>query len=377
MPSRRDQLHSYQFMTRRVVAALVAQDPDPDRSPVRATAGATLAGVLVAVIALGMATAWSLRVSGPVTGWRDEPSVIVERESGARFVWYGERLHAVPNYASARLVLGETAPRTVHVPRASLAEVPRGPMLGVLEAPDSLPEAGSLTTAAWSVCSTVVDGGLRAALLIGYEPVPGTALDDQGLLVTNADGNRYVIWRGVRHLVRDGETTSPVPGWVGQEPVPVAAALLTALPAGPDLAQVTADPPAVVPAPARVDGNTVCLAVRDRIDVVSVTVGDRLPQVDGATRAPGRAADGAVLADYVLVAPGTGAVVESVPAPGAVSLVTDLGMRYPVAGPEVLAMLGYAGVVPARMPAGLVSLVPEGPALDPYLARLPATPAGS
>ncbi|MBQ0897406.1 type VII secretion protein EccB, partial [Micromonospora sp. U56] len=74
-----------------------------------------------------------------------------------------------------------------------------------------------------------------------------------------------------------------------------------------------------------------------------------------------------------------GAVVESVAAPGAtggaVSVVTDLGRRYVLAGTEVLGMLGYGDVRPVRLPAGLVSLVPAGSPLDPAAARAVAAPA--
>ncbi|MGY0003856.1 type VII secretion protein EccB, partial [Micromonospora sp. I033] len=70
---------------------------------------------------------------------------------------------------------------------------------------------------------------------------------------------------------------------------------------------------------------------------------------------------------------------ESVAAPGAtggaVSVVTDLGRRWVLAGAEVPGMLGYAGVHPVRLPAGLVSLVPAGSPLDPAAARTVAAPA--
>jgi hypothetical protein len=54
--------------------------------------------------------------------------------------------------------------------------------------------------------------------------------------------------------------------------------------------------------------------------------------------------------------------------------VSELGTRYPVPGADVLAMLGYGGVTPARIPSSVVSLLPVGPALDPASAR---TPTGS
>ncbi|PSK63385.1 hypothetical protein B0E53_04696 [Micromonospora sp. MH33] len=81
----------------------------------------------------------------------------------------------------------------------------------------------------------------------------------------------------------------------------------------------------------------------------------------------------------MLVEPGRGAVVEAAAAPGAtggaVSVVTDLGRRYVLTGGDVLGMLGYAGVRPVRLPAGLVDLVPAGSPLDPAAARAVAAPA--
>jgi hypothetical protein len=53
LSSRQDLLHSHQFLLQRVVAALVLRDPDPGRSPFPRAAGATVASVLVAAIAVG------------------------------------------------------------------------------------------------------------------------------------------------------------------------------------------------------------------------------------------------------------------------------------------------------------------------------------
>jgi hypothetical protein len=58
--------------------------------------------------------------------------------------------------------------------------------------------------------------------------------------------------------------------------------------------------------------------------------------------------------------------------PGALSVVSELGTRYPVPSADVLTMLGYGGVTPVRIPSGVVALLPVGPALDPVAARTPA-----
>jgi hypothetical protein len=89
---------------------------------------------------------------------------------------------------------------------------------------------------------------------------------------------------------------------------------------------------------------------------------------------------GPVLAGRVVVAPERGAIVEALASPGApsgaLSLVTDLGVRYPVPDADVLDTLGYAGVTPVRMPAALVALLPTGQTLDPEAARTVTTATG-
>jgi hypothetical protein len=45
-------------------------------------------------------------------------------------------------------------------------------------------------------------------------------------------------------------------------------------------------------------------------------------------------------------------------------VVTDQGVAYPLAAPEVMKVLGYDGVEPVRMPAGLVARIPLGSGLS-------------
>ncbi len=161
MPSRQDQLHSYQFAVARTVAALVTRDSDPALSPTRRLAGAALASILVAAVGLGATALYGLFTGGGGT-WRDAGVVIVERESGARFVYRDQRLHPVLNYASALLIIGAQRPKTVLVSRRSIDGVPRGLPLGIRDAPDSLPPAGRLATAGWTVCSVSPAGGRTA-----------------------------------------------------------------------------------------------------------------------------------------------------------------------------------------------------------------------
>ncbi|MGC4762915.1 type VII secretion protein EccB [Micromonospora sp. DT46] len=461
MPSRQDQLHSYQFTVQRAVAALVMRETDPAQSPFRRLAGAGLASVLVAAIGLGGFALYGLFTGGGST-WRDPGAVIVEKESGARFVYREEKLHPVLNYASALLIIGAERPKTVLVSRRAIDGVPRGLPLGIADAPDSLPARGRLSTAPWTVCSAAGEADRttpRSALLIGVTAGGGRALGEDALLLRHPDGGLHLVWHQRRYLVRDTNRVLAALAATRARAVPAAPALLNSLPAGADLAPLALPaegersarvsgarigdvylvrnsgggrqyavalrdglagitelqaglllartgqgepepitlgrfaalpklpdlaptgptaPPTAPPRLAASDGAGLCARVGDDGGVTEVRLGVRLPDLAAAPRTV-PAAGGGVRADHVVVEPGRGAVVEAVAAPGAtggaVSVVTDLGRRYVLAGGEVLGTLGYRDVRPVRLPASLVALVPAGATLDPAAARVVAAPA--
>ncbi|MGC4812043.1 type VII secretion protein EccB [Micromonospora sp. DT228] len=236
MPSRQDQLHSYQFSVQRAVAALVMRETDPAQSPFRRLAGAGLASVLVAAIGLGGFALYGLFAGGG-KGWRDPGAVIVEKESGARFVYREQKLHPVLNYASALLIVGADRSKTVLVSRRTIDGVPRGLPLGIADAPDSLPAPGRLATAGWTVCSTAPGGETpRSALLIGTEAGGGRLLGDEALLLRHPDGGLHLVWHQRRYLVRDPSRVLAALATTRAQAVAVAPALLNSLPAGSDLA---------------------------------------------------------------------------------------------------------------------------------------------
>ncbi|NLU78565.1 type VII secretion protein EccB [Micromonospora sp. HNM0581] len=254
MPSRQDQLHSYQFNVQRTVAALVTRESDPARSPMRRLAGAAMASTLVAVIGLGAAALYGLVEGGGGT-WRDAGVVIVEKESGARFVYREQRLHPVLNYASALLIVGTQRPRTVLVSSRSIEGVPRGLPLGIRDAPDSLPPAARLATAPWTVCSVSSAGpelAVRSVLLVGGGGGGGRPLSRDALLLRDPDGQLHLLWQQRRFHIRDTDRVLAALATTRSRPVPVAAALLNSVPAGLDLAPL--NPPGLGRHSSRVAG---------------------------------------------------------------------------------------------------------------------------
>ncbi|RGC69090.1 ESX-1 secretion system protein eccB1 [Micromonospora sp. MW-13] len=239
MPSRQDQLHSYQFTVQRAVAALVMRETDPARSPFRRLAGAGLASVLVAAITLGGFALYGLFTGGG-TRWRDPGAVIVEKESGARFVYRDRKLHPVLNYASALLIIGAERPQTVLVSRRSIEGVPRGLPLGIPDAPDSLPDRARLSTAPWTVCSVATTEAERtaprSAVLIGVAATGGRAPGDDAVLLRHPDGGLHLVWHARRYLLRDTARSLAALAATRQRAVPAAPALIDSFPAGADLA---------------------------------------------------------------------------------------------------------------------------------------------
>lgn len=94
-----------------------------------------------------------------------------------------------------------------------------------------------------------------------------------------------------------------------------------------------------------------------------------LPDLSHALRTASATQGGTVLADLVVVPPGSGALVRT--ETGVLSLVTDLGRRHTVPVPDALGALGYAGQEPVAVASQMVALLPAGPALDPAAAAQP------
>jgi type VII secretion protein EccB len=454
MAVRGDQLHSHQFARRRVVAALAGRDPA--RPPASGT-GPAIAGVMVACLALAAVGVYGLLRPRDDGSWRDGGSVVVERESGARFVYRDGVLHPVLNYSSALLILGSAQPRSALVARAALAGVPRGAPLGIPGAPDLLPAPADLVTDPWTVCSRTASPGPESVLLVGWRPVSPSALDGRALVVAEPSGGLHLLWRRHRYAIRDPDLVLAAFAWPRQSAAAVAPALLNAVPAGPDLGRIAIDgagrrsaalpgrrigqvvvvensgggrqfavvaasglaeitqvqadlllaggggaapvrmsqseyataprapamvpggeaaPPATTPELAAPSG-AVCASFVDGGGPPEIAAVATVPRA-GELRAPAAPAVSSAPADWVVVPPGRGAVVESLAGPtapvGALSLVTDLGVRFPIPAPEILAVLGYPDARPWRLPAAVVALLPTGRALDPSAAALPVIP---
>ncbi|MEO3927818.1 type VII secretion protein EccB [Micromonosporaceae bacterium B7E4] len=464
MASKRDQLHAHQFLVQRVISGLVTRESDPEQPPFRRPVNAAYGGIALAVIALAVVGIYGIIVPGGNKSWRGGDAVVVEKETGTRYVYLDGRLHPVANYTSALLALDRHAPTRV-VSRNSMVGVGRGPRIGIPDAPDALPAPKRLLAGAWTFCSQPGRDRTGAAvsesvLMVGHRPAAGDPLADRALLVAVAGtGERHLVWHGYRHEIGKADAVAVEVALRAGPAITVNPAVLDVLPAGRPIAPIAVrevgKPSRAVPGrrdiragqvlvatssggvqhylaevdqlrpiselqydiqlasrgtaaaypggeptgvplslpeaagskqaatvpvaagsppvqrPEFVAGattTTICLVFAPRGPVPIVLLDPGMPDADPMRQTPGSTDLGTRLADRVLVPGGGAAVVESMPGPdapaGTLLLVTDLGIAYPMAEPKVLDVLGYPGVRPVGMPAGVVSRLPMGTTLS-------------
>ncbi len=243
MWTQRDQIQAYQFLRRRLVSALVSADANHPTSPSRRLIMGTAMGVAaVLLVSAGFGVAGFLHPASTVD-WRKGGQVIVEKETGARYVLgQDNRLHPVLNYTSARLLAGGDCKATVTVAASKLAGAPRGEPLGIPGAPDSLPAADRLVTGPWTVCSQTSsdqpsDAAPTATVLVGPPSAGSTLPDGRAVLVAEPSGGRFVVTGGLRYRLASSSAAVAL-GYSATPPVPVSPAWVSAVPAGPDLTTI-------------------------------------------------------------------------------------------------------------------------------------------
>jgi type VII secretion protein EccB len=483
MQNRRDQVQAHTFVVGRLVSGLLRAEPDSHFTPLRRFVVGSVAGAFLGAVVVAGFGVFGLFFPGGAKAWSEPKTLVVEKETGARYVFVGGELRPVVNYTSARLVLGGE-PKIARVSRKSIGGVPHGMPIGIEGAPDYLPDLKRLDGRHWQVCSTPRPdvnsvGRPLVTLWVGARPAGRSLGTDEALLVRDPGGALYLAWNGRRWKVPDAATLNAL-GYSAAPQRPVGWAWINALPAGNDLvapdvpdrgrngpvvdgrptlvgqvlkasavasgagdsqyylvrpdglspltatgaalllanpetrkaysgatvealpvspatiasmrqsrsSSVNSQMPASAPKLAEVNNDQApCLQLAmDAGSGVSVRVAVGSEPSAASAKAPTSAGlAGAVgdprLADLVVVEPGTGLLIRDQPAPGvadgALHLLVDCGMQYPLPSEEVAKTLGYEQVSPTPVPGAVLALLPAGQPLDPLAARATAwAPAG-
>lgn len=123
MRTRRDQVQAYRFVTRRIVSALLSGDPETSNLPMRRLGMAVVGSVIAAAVVLGGAGAYGQFTGN--TAPLEPDTLVIERETGATYVFVDGQLYPTLNYASARLALDKADPEVRTMSQASIRERPR------------------------------------------------------------------------------------------------------------------------------------------------------------------------------------------------------------------------------------------------------------
>jgi type VII secretion protein EccB len=244
MQTRREQVRAYRFVTRRIVSALLAGEPETNDLPMRRLGGALLASLMLGGIVFAIVGVYGLL--NPGGGQLSGNALVIERETGARYVYLDDVLYPVLNYSSARLALGVPDPDVRTVSRRSLFNIKRGHPVGIPNAPDAIPEPAALLGLPWHVCGAHRPNEELAApetrLLVGTSLPAGTDLGDRALLLQVTDefnnSTQYLVWHNHRLKITDSYVKIALK-LDRSNPLPVGQALANAIPDGPDLGPYT------------------------------------------------------------------------------------------------------------------------------------------
>ncbi|MFF3376836.1 type VII secretion protein EccB [Streptomyces sp. NPDC002680] len=235
MQSKRDQVQAHMFVMGRLTSSMLRADPDAPESPQGRTNRGVVIGVVIAVLISAGAFVLGLLKPGTKDSWQATGTLVVNKETGSRYLYLDGRLRPVRNYSSARLLMGADM-KVVTVGSASLRDTPHGAPVGIDGAPDALPGGGDLDTGPWQVCSGTASGSTGTTLAVGREATASGLPTTRALLVTGPDKADYLVWRGSKLRLDDASNAREALGYGSTPRTAVSAAFLNSLPSGPDLA---------------------------------------------------------------------------------------------------------------------------------------------
>src|SRR4051812_37605215 len=118
------------FIMGRLTSGMLRADPDAPESPQGRTNRGVAMSLIIAILICAGAFVFGLIKPGAKNSWRAENTLVVNKDTGGRYLYLDGRLRPVRNYASARLLLG-TRMKTASVGSKSLGDTPHGAPVGI------------------------------------------------------------------------------------------------------------------------------------------------------------------------------------------------------------------------------------------------------
>src|SRR5690625_1126278 len=195
MASKKELLQAQTFSRRRLLTAFVSGAPGGrELEPAK-----PLRGVITSLVLSVLVVGGSL-IAGLFTGEQDEDwkvnSLVVEEETGARYVAVNGELHPVHNITSARLLAFADTFRVVNLSESDLEEVPRGDVtVGIPGAPDALPPPQNLINNQWLSCAVEPDAEWTSLRADREDPQTTNAA------LVRVDDQIHYVYEGYRYAL--------------------------------------------------------------------------------------------------------------------------------------------------------------------------------
>lgn len=206
MASKKDLIEAQGFSRRRLLTAFTSGAPGGKELEPAKPLRAVIAGIALSVMVIVGGVFYGLMNPGLKDGWQNNTVVLV-KNTGARYVAIDGTLYPVINATSARLAIPAADYKVITTTSSAISSIPVGPAIGILGAPDDVPAADALVADAWTACPTA-DGTALS--------IPGTAAAaaTHTAALVRSDGHTYVVAAGTAYLV-DAATSDAVLRAVG------------------------------------------------------------------------------------------------------------------------------------------------------------------
>ncbi|GAA3592695.1 type VII secretion protein EccB [Klugiella xanthotipulae] len=253
MATKKELIQAQGYSRRRLLTAFVSGAPGGKELEPAKPLRAVVAGIALSVLVLVVSAIIGFIKPGLPDGWENN-SLLIVKDSGARYVTKDGTLYPVINTTSAQLVIPADSYNIITVTADTIATVPRGGVIGILGAPDSLPTADDLITSRWASC--IVEDGSQFTMLTPRKAVTQPTSD---AVLARQDDNLYLVVGGYRYLISTTDT-SGVRRAIGMDqvtPITVDARWLNLFSAGATISTLTIpDAGKAPPTPVTVDSTS-------------------------------------------------------------------------------------------------------------------------
>ncbi|MES9539372.1 MULTISPECIES: type VII secretion protein EccB [unclassified Actinomadura] len=291
-------------------------------------------------------------------------AVVVQTGGVPWVVWKDHRMQLT--IAANQVTALTGGPGAVEVPATWLNAIPAAGNFGSPDVPDR---------------GKAVPGPRGGTARVGQVFKAETGAGGQALwYVMLADGLSQINETQAQLLLRDVRTAAAYPGEQAR-PLPTDVPSAQARASGTRLLDNNLPP--TLPRFVAWDTSTpLCSVFPIGSAKAQLTMGGSLPAPSAGVLGSGTAGSSGTI-DQIVLPPGGAALMSLVPAggdgsgdgsgggSGSLSLVNDQGIRFALPSAEIAKKLGYDAKKAAPVPSSVIHLIPQGPALDPALARKP------